>query len=120
MLSLLDYIKIGAGFAVGIVLMLGFNLLIHDPLIKREARQGYVLEAQKTALEAQIAERDRQIKAGKYVISAYQEQLSNARAAETARAEQSEQEIAAYETRLADEGRACLLDNADRIWLLKP
>ncbi len=120
MLGLLDYLKVGAGLAAGIVLMLAYNALIHDPMIEREARQGYVLEAKKTALEAQLAERDRQIKAGGYVISAYQEQLSNARAAETARAEQSEQEIAAYETRLADEGRACLLDNADRAWLLKP
>jgi hypothetical protein len=116
----LDYLKIGAGLAAGIALMLGFNALIHDPMIEREARQGYVLEAQKTALEAQLAERDRQIKAGEYIITAYQQQLSNARAAETARAEQSEQEIAAYEKRLADEGRICRLDGADIDWLRKP
>lgn len=119
MFGLLDYIKIGSGFAVGVVLMLSFNLLINDPSIRREARQGYVLEAQKIALEAQLAERDRQIKAGEFVISAYQEQLSNARAAEQARSEQSEQEIAAYEKRLADEGRACRLDRADIDWLRK-
>jgi hypothetical protein len=120
MFGLLDYLKIGAGLAAGLALMLGFNALIHDPMIEREARQGYVLEAQKTALEAQLAERDRQIKAGEYIITAYQQQLSNARAAETARAEQSEQEIAAYEKRLADEGRICRLDGADIDWLRKP
>lgn len=119
MFGLLDYVKIAAGFALGILIMGLFNTFIHDPMIEREARQGYVLEAQKTALEAQLAERDRQIAAGEYVISAYQEQLSNARAAEQAKSEQSEQEIAAYEKRLADEGRACRLDGADIDWLRK-
>ena len=120
MLFLLDYLKIGAGLAAGIVLMLGFNALIHDPMIEREARQGYVQEAQVIAAEAKVAEMQRQIAAGQYVISAYQEQLSNARAAEQAKSEQSEQEIAAYEKRLADEGRACRLDGTDIEWLPKP
>ncbi|MFK4060717.1 hypothetical protein [Brucella anthropi] len=119
MFGLLDYIKIGAGAAFGIVLMLSFNLLIHDPSIRREARQGYVLEAQKIALEAKLAERDRQIKAGQLVIESYQEQLRNARKAEQERIEQTEQEIADYEKKLAAAGRSCLLNSDDIEWMRK-
>lgn len=119
MLSLLDYLKIGAGLAAGIVLMLGFNALIHDPMIEREARQGYVFEAQKIALEMQLAERDRQIKAGQMVIESYQEQLRNARRAEQERNEQTEQEIADYEKKLAAAGRSCLLNSDDIEWMRK-
>lgn len=128
MLGFLDYLKIGLGVVAGIVIgsiyYNGLPVLKDIPaigfLFEGQAKKGLVPEFQVAALNAQIAERDRQIKANEYVISAYQVQLSNARAAETARAEQSEQEIAAYEKRLADDGRACLLDNADRVWLLKP
>ncbi len=65
------------------------------------------------SLEAKLAEMDRQKKAGEFVISAYQEQLKNARAAEAEKSQQTEAEIKAYENRLADTGRACLLDGHD-------
>ncbi len=113
MFGLLDYIKIGLGVVGGIAMMLVYNAALHDPMLKREARDGYVLEAQKTALEAKLAEMDRQKKAGEFVISAYQEQLKNARAAEAEKSQQTEAEIKAYENRLADTGRACLLDGHD-------
>lgn len=120
MFGLLDYIKIGLGAVAGIALMLTYNALIHDPATRREARQGYVLEAQKTALEAKIAEQQRQISAGNLVIESYQEQLKNSRAAEAAHAEQTELEIAEYEARLKDTGRRCELNDADIEWLRKP
>ncbi len=113
MFGLLDYIKIGLGVVGGIAMMLVYNAALHDPMLKREARDGYVLEAQKTALGAKLDEMDRQKKAAEFVISAYQEQLKNARVAEAEKSQQNEQEIAAYEKRLADTGRACLLDGHD-------
>src|SRR5690606_39047093 len=97
----------------GIAVMLLNNALFHDPMIAREARSGYVLEAQKTALEAQLAERDRQINAGNLVIESYQVQLRNARAAEAEKSAQTETEIAEYENRLKQAGRSCDLDDAD-------
>ncbi|PYE89564.1 hypothetical protein [Phyllobacterium leguminum] len=109
MFGIFDYLKLGIGAAAGASLMLAYNAMIHDPMIHREARQGYILEAQKTALEAQLAERDRQVNAGQIVIDAYQAQLKNARETERAKSEQAEQEIAAYEKRLVDEGRTCRL-----------
>lgn len=113
MFGILDYLKIGAGLALGIVLMLGYNALIHDPMVEREARAGYVLEAQKTALEAKLTEQQRQTEAGKLVIASYQEVLKNARADEAEKSQQIETEIAGYEVRLKEAGRRCDLDASD-------
>lgn len=121
MVGLLDYLKIGAGIAVGFVLAAvyynGIPVLKGIPIIgiafEGQAKKGLIPEFQVKALQAQLAEETRQRKAGQFVIEAYQEQLRNARAAEAAQVEKSEQEIADYEKRLAEAGRACLLDNAD-------
>ncbi len=119
-MAILDAIKIGVGAVLGIILMLGNNALFHDRAVRKDALQGYVALSEKTALEAKLAEKDRQIKAGNLVVSSYQEQLRNARAAEAARAEEVEQEIADYETRINDAGRRCDLDADDIDWLRKP
>ncbi|MEN5279352.1 hypothetical protein ABE527_20775 [Brucella sp. TWI432] len=121
MLGLLDYLKIGAGIAVGIVLAAiyynGIPFLKDIPYVgtafEGQAKKGLVPEFQVKALQAQLAEEARQRKAGQLVIEAYQVQLQNARAAEAAQSEKSEQEIADYEKRLAEAGRTCLLDDAD-------
>ncbi|MEL4070891.1 hypothetical protein WKW50_12135 [Ochrobactrum sp. GPK 3] len=126
-MGILDTLKISLGVVVGVavasVYYNGVPILKELPVIgflfEGQAKKGLVPEFQVAALNAQIAERDRQIKANEYVITSYQAQLSNARAAEQARSEQSEQEIAAYGKRLADEGRACRLDRADIDWLRK-
>ncbi|PQA71549.1 hypothetical protein, partial [Brucella oryzae] len=73
----------------------------------RDARQGDGVEVQTIALEAKLADRDRQIKAGQLVIESYQEQLRYARRAEQERFEQTEQEIPDYERKLAAAGRSC-------------
>lgn len=121
MFGLLDYLKIGAGCAVGIVLStLYFNgvpvlkdLPYVGAVFEGQAKKGLVPEFQATALRAELDEQRRQVKANALVIESYQVQLRNARAAEAAQIEKSEQEIADYEKKLAVAGRACLLDRDD-------
>ncbi|UWF58018.1 hypothetical protein [Brucella sp. 2716] len=121
MFGLLDYLKIGLGVAAGIVIgsvyYNGIPVLKDLPIVgflfDGQAKKGLVPEFQAAALRAEIDELRRQGRANALVIEAYQVQLRNARAAEAAQIEKSEQEIADYEKKLAAAGRACLLDRDD-------
>nr|WP_278434420.1 hypothetical protein [Brucella anthropi] len=121
MFGLLDYLKIAAGCAVGIVLSAIYfngvpvlkNLPYVGAVFEGQAKKGLVPEFQAVALRAELDELQRQGKANALVIEAYQVQLQNARAAEVAQIEKSEQEIADYEKKLAAAGRTCLLDRDD-------
>ncbi|APY13148.1 hypothetical protein GJU94_08220 [Brucella sp. 10RB9214] len=121
MFGLLDYLKIGLGVAAGIVIgsvyYNGVPVLKDLPVVgflfDGQAKKGLVPEFQAAALRAEIDELRRQGRANALVIEAYQVQLRNARAAEAAQIEKSEQEIADYEKKLAAAGRACLLDRDD-------
>lgn len=127
MSQILDAIKVTAGIAVGIVLASiyynGVPLLKDIPIVgaafQGQAKKGLVPEFQVKALQAQLNAEAVQRRANELVIEAYQAQLRNARAAEAARIEQTEQEIADYEKRLADAGRVCLLDRDDIEFLRK-
>ncbi|MRN66528.1 hypothetical protein [Brucella sp. 10RB9213] len=121
MFGLLDYLKIGLGVVAGIVIgsvyYSGVPVLKDLPIVgflfDGQAKKGLVPEFQAAALRAEIDELRRQGRANALVIEAYQVQLRNARAAEAAQIEKSEQEIADYEKKLAAAGRACLLDRDD-------
>ncbi|MBK0020817.1 hypothetical protein IAE29_03810 [Ochrobactrum sp. S46] len=127
MSQILDAIKVTAGIAVGIVLASiyynGVPLLKEIPVVgaifEGQAKNGLVPELQVKTLKAQLAAEAQQRRANDLVIESYQVQLRNARAAEAARIEQTEQEIADYEKRLADAGRVCLLDRDDIEFLRK-
>ncbi|MDF2622164.1 MAG: hypothetical protein K0S00_4823, partial [Xanthobacteraceae bacterium] len=64
MLGLLDALKIGAGGIAGIALiwvaLTTYDRLVDDPAVAAVAREGYVQLAEKTALQAQLAELTRQ------------------------------------------------------------
>ncbi|MBE0563598.1 MAG: hypothetical protein IH622_22660 [Ochrobactrum anthropi] len=121
MFGLLDYIKIGLGVVGGIVL--GSFYFNGVPVLKNLPAVGFLFEGQakkglapQFELAAARAERDelqRQLKASEFVTAAYQEQIRNVWVSEAARTEKIEQEIADYERKLAEAGRACLLDNDD-------
>lgn len=121
MSQILDAIKVTAGVAIGIVLASiyynGVPVLKDIPYIgaafEGQAKKGLVPEFQVNALKAQLSAEAQQRRANDLIIESYQIQLRNARAAEAARIEQNEQEIADYEKRLADAGRVCLLDRDD-------
>ncbi|MEJ5083869.1 hypothetical protein [Ochrobactrum sp. MYb379] len=125
--QILDAIKVSAGIAIGIVLALiyynGVPLLKDIPIVggafEGQAKKGLVPEFQVKALQVQLDAEARQRRANALVIESYQAQLRTARAAEAARIEQTEQEIADYEKRLADAGRVCLLDRDDVEFLHK-
>ncbi|TCM56143.1 hypothetical protein C8J36_103513 [Rhizobium sp. PP-F2F-G48] len=85
------------------------------------ARRQFVDLAEKTALAAEKAERERQQKAAAIAAEDYRRRLEAARAAEAATTDRLEQEIAAHERKLKALGRSCsVIDDADRDWLLKP
>lgn len=121
MSQILDAIKVTAGVAIGIVLASiyynGIPMLKDIPYIgavfEGQAKKGLVPEFQALALKAELDQLKTITRANAIVIEAYQVQLRNARADEAARIEQTEQEIADYEKRLADAGRVCLLDRDD-------
>ncbi|KAB0571286.1 hypothetical protein [Brucella pituitosa] len=127
MSHILDVIKVMAGVAIGIVLASiyynGVPVLKDIPYIgaafEGQAKKGMVPEFQALALKAELAQLKLIRRANGLVIEAYQVQLRNARAAEAAQVEKSEQEIAGYEKRLADAGRVCLLDRDDIEFLRK-
>lgn len=127
MSQILDAIKVTAGITVGIVLASiyynGVPLLKEIPVVgaifEGQAKKGLVPEFQVNALKAQLSAEAQQRRANDLIIESYQIQLRNARAAEAARIEQNEQEIADYEKRLAAAGRVCLLDRDDIEFLRK-
>ncbi|MEO3997167.1 hypothetical protein [Mesorhizobium sp. CAU 1732] len=83
----------------------------------REARQGYVREAEKSAAEAALAETRRQLRVATDARERFATALAQTRAATSARLETLEAEISDYETRLALQGRICRLDRGDIDWL---
>lgn len=61
MFGILDYLKMGAAFALGLVVYHLYAVSIGYPEARIEARKGYVLQAEKIAAEAKAAELQRQL-----------------------------------------------------------
>lgn len=99
--------------AMGAALASAVCWLIVVPMERADARGGYVLEVRAQAAEAKANELQRQYEAGQVVISAYQDQLRNARAKQAVEDAEDEKRIADYEKQLATAGRSCALDDAD-------
>lgn len=118
MFGLLDYLKMGAGIAAGLMLYHLYAVSIGYPSARREARAGYVLLAEKTAAEAKAAEMERQRNAAAQATEEHRKRLEAAQAAEQAAKDTLETEISNYELQLSQKNRACLLDRSDRDFLL--
>jgi uncharacterized protein YlxW (UPF0749 family) len=114
MFGLLDYLKMGAGIAAGLMLYHLYAVSIGYPSARREARAGYVLLAERTAAEAKAAEMERQRNAAAQATEEHRKRLEAAQAAR----DTLEQEISSYELQLSQKNRACLLDRSDRDFLL--
>lgn len=119
MFGILDYLKLGAGVAAGLVLYHLYAVSIGYPSAKREARAGYVLLAEKTAAEAKAAEMERQRNAAAQATEEHRKRLEASQAAEQAAKDTLESEIRGYELILSEKNRACALTAADRDWLLR-
>ncbi|MGO6699274.1 hypothetical protein ACCS33_07440 [Rhizobium ruizarguesonis] len=119
MFGLLDYFKMGAGLAAGLLLYHLYAVTIGYPSAAREARAGYVLLAEKTAAEATAAEMERQRNAAAQATEEHRKRLAAAERAEQAAKDTLETEIQSYELQLAEKNRACAVTAADRDWLLR-
>lgn len=70
-MGIFDYLKIGVGVLVGLALASLHDAWIDDPAVEREARAGYVLLSEKTALQAQLDEMERQRNAASQTIEEF-------------------------------------------------
>ncbi|WEA24013.1 hypothetical protein [Rhizobium binxianense] len=119
MFGIIDYLKLGAGVAAGLLLYHVYAVSIGYPAAAREARAGYVLLAEKTAAEAKAVEMERQRNAAAAAGEEHRKRLAAAEAAERAAKDTLEQEISNYERTLSEKNRACAVTAADRDWLLR-
>ncbi len=138
MFGILDYLKIGAGIAIGVLFtsiywtglpvlndypilknipLLGHIALGHVQTVKEEALKGYVLESEKTTAEAKAAELERQRNAASQALEEARKRQAADDAAQLAKDAQTEIEIADYEKKISAANRSCLVDDADRLWL---
>lgn len=83
----------------------------------RKAREGYVAEARLIAAEAQLAERNRQLAAGRRALDGFAGLLADAQARESALSEQDAKDDAQFEAGLKAAGRSCSLTDDDIRWL---
>ncbi|ARM14160.1 MULTISPECIES: hypothetical protein [Rhizobium] len=119
MFGILDGLKLAAGILAGLALYHLYAVSIGYPSAAREARAGYVLVAEKTAAEARAAEMTRQRNAAAQATEEHRKRLEAAQASEQAAKDTLENEIANYERIISAKNRACLVDSADRQWLLR-
>ncbi|MBY3228528.1 hypothetical protein [Rhizobium laguerreae] len=119
MFGTLDYFKLGAGVAVGLLLYHLYAVSIGYPAAAREARAGYVLLAEKTSAEAKAAEMERQRNAAAQATEEHRKRLAAAATAEQTAKDTLETEIKSYELQLSEKNRACAVTAADRDWLLR-
>lgn len=119
MFGILDYLKLGAGVAAGLLLYHLYAVTIGYPSAAREARQGYVFVAEKTAAEARAAELERQRNAASQAVEEHRKRLEAAQASEQAAKDTLEDEIAKYERVLSQNNRSCTLSPDDKRWLLE-
>lgn len=94
-----------------------YNVAIDNPHIAREARNGYVLQAEKEALQAQITEEKRQRAVAQLVAQGLRKEVDRLTDEQRLAEERREQGIAEYEKKLRDANRDCYLDESDIEWL---
>jgi len=81
--------------------------------VERDARSGYVLETRAIAAEAQLAETQRQLAAGRKALAGYAEALANAQRSEQLASDALESEILRHEQTIRGAGRSYPLTDAD-------
>lgn len=116
MLGLIDTLKIGAGLIAGVSLtwaaLTAYDRLVDDPDVAAAAREGYVQLAEKTALQAQLAELTRQRAASDEALRAALARAETAKQ-EAARAQAQYDDLVAQDSG-TDGAR---VDGSDVQWL---
>jgi hypothetical protein len=67
MFGILDYLKLGAGVAAGLLLYHLYAVSIGYPSAKREARAGYVLQSELTAAQAKAKKLEQDLIIGQQI-----------------------------------------------------
>ncbi|MBX5089338.1 hypothetical protein [Rhizobium lentis] len=119
MFGILEGMKIALGIFAGVLIYHIYATFVGYPSAAREARQGYVLESEKTAAEAKAAELERQRDAAAQATEEHRKRLMASQMAEQAAKDTLESEIRSYELQLSEKNRACAVTAADRDWLLR-
>lgn len=82
-----------------------------------KANDAATIRIMDAANRAEAAERDRQQRANAEALRIYREALANSQRAAMEAESRMQQEIAAYETELAAEGRSCPVTQRDLDWV---
>jgi uncharacterized protein YlxW (UPF0749 family) len=106
-------IRIAVGAVAAGILAYAITYLIIVPLERADARRGYVILAEKTALASQLAEERRQRLAGAQALEEHRKRLAVSLASEDQANARLEKEIAENEKAVDAAGRACRADDAD-------
>jgi len=108
--------------AIVVLAAVGFRVWLgaHDADVRREARESYVELAEKTALEKRLKEIERQRNEASKALEEHRRRLAAAERQDRQQTEQREREIRAYEIRLSQANRQCLLDRDDLDFLRRP
>lgn len=96
-----------------IVTLGAWNWAIENPSIRREARQGYVVEATLTAANAKVAEMERQAQAARGLADTFRREAEAATVRAMADKVEADRRIDEYERQRAAAGRACPLSADD-------
>ena len=99
--------------------LLIYDRVIDDPQVRRLARQGYIAEAEKAALQAEMQEVRRQKLAAEANALLWHQQLVRLQGEQDAREAEVEADIAEMEAKLKASGRSCPLTDDDIKWLRK-
>lgn len=114
-MNVFDAIKVALGAAVGGLLVYAFMSLVTIPAAEREARAGYVLLSEKTALQSQLDEMQRQRNAAAQSLEEYRKRAVADALTQQKLEAQLEQAIQ-DDNQNADDGDYRWSD-ADRLWL---
>jgi hypothetical protein len=94
-----------------------YDVAIDDPAVVSAARAGFVVESERDALAARVAETERQRAAAEAAAGMLRNELDKQYDAEQAASDKLEQARKDYEQKLEDAGRACYLNDEDIQWL---
>lgn len=93
-------------------LLLAYNGLIDNPMVRREARQGYVQQSQITALQSANDELRRQVKVADDLATAWQRSLERFQTQAEANQTALEEKVRTYVNDPANADR-CIITDAD-------
>lgn len=109
-----------AGIVLSSLVWIAYNQFVGYPAAAEEARLGYVVLSEKTALETKLAIEQKRRETAEFISRKHAEALEKADALNNAEKARLEQENVEYEALLKAAGRRCELDDTDIEWLRKP